>query len=147
MTPAITHALFALALSASPLAAQTDVLLGDPAQGEKDFKKCRACHSITGPDGPIVKGGKVGPNLYGVIGRQMGSVQGYKYSKGFTAAYDAGFIWDEESVIAFVADPSGYLSEKIGEKARPKMSFRALGTQDIVAYLATFSAAEPALAQ
>ena len=50
--------------------------LGDVASGEKIFKKCVACHSIN-------KGGKnkIGPALYNVVGRKIGSVTDYKYSK------------------------------------------------------------------
>ena len=47
---------------------------GDAAKGESDFKKCKACHAIVADDGTeIVKGGKVGPNLYGVVGRAAAS--------------------------------------------------------------------------
>ena len=50
--------------------------MGDVASGEKIFKKCAACHSI-------VKGGKnkIGPALYNVVGRKVGGVDDYKYSK------------------------------------------------------------------
>ena len=66
----------AFALLAAPAFA------GDAAKGESDFKKCKACHSIVADDGTaIVKGGKVGPNLYGVIGRQIGSLEGFKDRK------------------------------------------------------------------
>ena len=56
--------------------------MGDVAHGEKVFKKCAACHSI-------VKGGKnaIGPALYNVVGRKVGAVEEYKYSKAL-AAYD-----------------------------------------------------------
>ena len=50
--------------------------LGDIESGEKIFKKCAACHSIN-------KSGKnkIGPALYNVVGRVVGSVDDYKYSK------------------------------------------------------------------
>ena len=53
--------------------------LGDLATGEKVFKKCAACHSI-------VKGGKnnIGPALYNVVGRKVGAVSDYKYSKALS---------------------------------------------------------------
>ena len=49
-------------------------------EGAKVFKKCLACHSIT-------EGGanKIGPALWGVLGRPTGSVAGYKYSKAMAA--------------------------------------------------------------
>ena len=53
--------------------------MGDIVLGEKVFKKCSACHSI-------VKGGKnnIGPALYNVVGRQVGAVSDYKYSKALS---------------------------------------------------------------
>lgn len=46
---------------------------GDPAAGAADFGMCKACHSIIAADGTdTVKGGKTGPNLFGVIGRPVG---------------------------------------------------------------------------
>ena len=54
--------------------------MGDVTSGEKVFKKCAACHSI-------VKGGKnnIGPALYNVVGRKVGGVADYKYSKALVA--------------------------------------------------------------
>ena len=56
--------------------------MGDLTHGEKVFKKCAACHSI-------VKGGKnnIGPALYNVVGRKIGIVEDYKYSKAL-ASYE-----------------------------------------------------------
>ena len=63
--------------------------LGDLATGEKVFKKCAACHSI-------VKGGKnnIGPALYNVVGRKVGAVSDYKYSKAL-ASYDKPWTFEE----------------------------------------------------
>ncbi len=63
--------------------------LGDVASGEKIFKKCAACHSI-------VKGGKnnIGPALYNVVGRKVGAVSDYKYSKAL-AGYDKAWTFEE----------------------------------------------------
>ncbi len=66
------------------LALATPVLAeGDAAKGESDFKKCKACHMIVADDGTeIQKGGKTGPNLYGVVGRPVASVADFKYGDG-----------------------------------------------------------------
>ena len=58
----------------------TLMAMGDIAHGEKVFKKCAACHSI-------VKGGKnaIGPALYNVVGRKVGAIEDYKYSKALAA--------------------------------------------------------------
>ena len=74
---------------------------GDIASGEKIFKKCAACHSIN-------KGGKnkIGPALYNVVGRTVGSVDDYKYSKTL-ASY--GKEWTFEELNGFLKKPSSYL--------------------------------------
>jgi cytochrome c len=60
---------------------------GDAAKGESEFKKCKACHAIIADDGTeIMKGGKTGPNLYGVIGRQIGTAADFKYGESIVAA-------------------------------------------------------------
>ena len=63
--------------------------MGDLAVGEKVFKKCAACHSI-------VKGGKnnIGPALYNVVGRQVGIINDYKYSKALSA-YEKEWTFEE----------------------------------------------------
>ena len=63
--------------------------MGELTHGEKVFKKCAACHSI-------VKGGKnnIGPALYNVVGRKIGIVEDYKYSKAL-ASYDKEWTFEE----------------------------------------------------
>ena len=63
--------------------------MGDIAHGEKVFKKCAACHSI-------VKGGKnnIGPALYNVVGRKVGVVSDYKYSKALST-YEKEWTFEE----------------------------------------------------
>ncbi len=63
--------------------------MGDIASGEKIFKKCAACHSI-------VKDGKnkIGPALYNVVGRKVGAVSDYKYSKALTG-YEKNWTFEE----------------------------------------------------
>lgn len=110
---------------------------GDTAKGEKTFKKCKACHMIVADDGTtIVKGGKTGPNLYGVIGRQIGGAD-FKYGKSLVAAGADGRVWDEESFVGFVKDPKGWLKAELDDsKAKSKMSFKLKkGGEDIYAYL------------
>ena len=63
--------------------------LGDVSHGEKVFKKCAACHSI-------IKGGKnnIGPALYNVVGRKVGVVSDYKYSKALSG-YEKEWTFEE----------------------------------------------------
>ena len=63
--------------------------MGDVASGKKVFKKCVACHSIN-KDGA----NKIGPALYNVVGRQVGGVSNYKYSKAL-AEYKKTWTFDE----------------------------------------------------
>ena len=75
--------------------------MGDLATGEKVFKKCAACHSI-------VKGGKnnIGPALYNVVGRQVGAVTDYKYSKALTA-YEKN--WSFEELNGYLLKPAKWI--------------------------------------
>ena len=75
--------------------------LGDLATGEKVFKKCAACHSI-------VKGGKnnIGPALYNVVGRKVGAVSDYKYSKALTG-YDKE--WSFEELNGYLIKPAKWI--------------------------------------
>ena len=77
------------------------MVLGDVASGEKIFKKCAACHSIN-------KGGKnkIGPALYNVVGRAVGNLDNYKYSKAL-ASY--GKEWTVEELNGFLKKPASYL--------------------------------------
>ena len=71
------------------------------AEGAKVFKKCAACHSIA-------EGGKnkIGPALWGVLGRQAGSLPDYKYSKAM-AAY--GKKWSFEEMNGFLIKPKDWI--------------------------------------
>jgi cytochrome c len=124
-----------LAVAAAP------AMAADVAKGEKDFGKCKACHLIADGDEVVVKGGKTGPNLFGVIGRPVGSVEGFNYGDGLTAANAAGLVWDEASLTEYVADPTAWLKKVTGDDSvRSKMTFRLKDGADVAAYLATFPA-------
>ena len=75
--------------------------MGDVASGEKIFKKCAACHSIN-------KGGKnnIGPALYNVVGRKIGGVTDYKYSKALVAY---GKEWSFEELNGFLIKPAKWI--------------------------------------
>lgn len=120
---------------------------GDPAVGEQEFRKCKACHMIQSPEGEdIVKGGATGPNLYGVVGRPAAAQEGYNYSNALIALRDAGEVWTAEDLAAYITDPNKFVQEKTGDSsARTKMTFKLNRNQaDVAAYLASVS---PAAAQ
>jgi cytochrome c len=70
----------------------------DVARGEVSHNKCIACHTFD-------KGGRnlVGPNLYGVLGREKGSVSGFNYSAGFKKAMKGP--WTPQELSDFVKNP------------------------------------------
>jgi len=81
------------------------------ADGAKVFKKCAACHSIA-------EGGanKIGPALWGVLGRKVGSISDYKYSKALMAYEKA---WSIEEMNGFLIKPKDWIKGT-------KMSFAGL---------------------
>ena len=74
---------------------------GDLVEGKKIFKKCAACHSIN-KDGK----NKIGPALYNIVGRTVGSISDYKYSK---ALAEYGKKWTFEELNGFLIKPAAYL--------------------------------------
>ena len=85
--------------------------MGDLAHGEKVFKKCSACHVVD-------KGGenKIGPALYGVLGRKVAAIESYKYSSAM-AAYDKEWTFEEMN---------GYLRKPQAHIKGTKMAFAGL---------------------
>ena len=135
--PAILAA--AAALIAGP--ALADDLVAD---GEKlTAKRCKSCHMIADGDNVILKGGKTGPNLWGVVGRAAGGDDFKRYGDDLIAAGEAGLTWDEETLKAYLADPKAYLREYLDDpKAKSKMSFKLKKEDDraaVAAYLATLN--------
>lgn len=134
----LRNAALALALfAAAPALAE-----GDAAKGEKEFGKCKACHAIIAPDGNVIlKGGKTGPNLYGVIGRAAGTEDGFRYSASMVSAGEKGLVWDAEQFATYVVDPTKFLKDYLGDsKAKSSMTFKLRkGGEDVAAYLASVS--------
>ena len=85
--------------------------MGDLSTGEKVFKKCSACHSIA-------KGGKnnIGPALYNVVGRKVGAISDYKYSKALSGY---GKEWSFEELNGYLIRPAKWIK-------RTKMAFAGL---------------------
>jgi cytochrome c len=106
----------------------------DVKKGEADTKACQACHNFEKGAGP-----KVGPPLYGVVGRAKGSVAGFAYSDGMKAK---GGTWTYEDLNTFINDPKAFVQGTkmafAGEKDAHKRA-------DIVDYLHTLSDSPEAL--
>ncbi len=127
MMKKIAAALTALALTGMAGSALAE---GDAAAGEKVFKKCKACHQV----GDGAKS-RVGPMLNGIVGNEIASVDGFKYSKAFKAKKDEGLVWTEAELDAYLTKPKKYIKGT-------KMSFPGLRKEgqraDVIAYLKTF---------
>jgi cytochrome c len=113
----------AITAGALALASAAALAQGDPAQGERVFNRCKACHSVDEPKN------KVGPHLVGVVGRQAGSVEGFRYSD---AMKESGITWNEETLAQYLADPRGFIKGN-------RMAFTGLKNEeeiaDVIAYL------------
>jgi cytochrome c len=81
------------ALAAAPAAAED--------AGERHFAPCRACHNLD----PAERG-LPGPNLAGLIGRQIGGDPAFDYSPVLRKARDDGLRWDTQRLEKFLADPA-----------------------------------------
>ena len=100
----------------------------DVAKGQADTKICQTCHSFD-KGGPI----RVGPPLWGVVGRHKGSFPGYSYSEGMKSK---GGDWTYDDLNEFLTKPSAYVAgTKMTYGGEAEESKRA----DIVDYLHTLS--------
>lgn len=133
----------AMSLAAAPVLAQD--ASGDAAAGENAFRQCVACHVVVNDAGETLAGkaAKVGPNLYGVAGRQAGQVEGFRYSKSMEEAGEKGLTWTEDQFIVYVQDPTAFLRDYLGDsKARGSMTHKVRKEQeaiDVYAYLASLA--------
>ena len=102
--------------------------------GEKQVKKCAACH-VFEEGGP----NKIGPNLHGIVGREVASVDGFAYSN---ALKEYGGNWDYEKLDCFLKDPKNCVPGN-------KMSFAGVKKDgdraDIIAYMRSVSPNAPPL--
>lgn len=92
--------------------------------GRRVFAQCRSCHTID--EGA---GNRVGPNLHGVFGREIGSVEGFNYSQ---PVQDANFVWDAGQLDHWLQNPQTFLPGN-------RMAFAGVRDEmqrrDLIAYL------------
>ena len=98
---------------------------GDPTAGEQIFHKCAICHS------PLKGTNKVGPSLFGIVGRKSATIDTFTYSDAMKAANKT---WDEATLNIYLTDPKALVPGT-------KMIFPGLKDDtdraNVIAYLAT----------
>lgn len=96
----------------------------DYNRGRRTYKLCQSCHTLN-EGGPNL----VGPNLYGMFGRQIGSVEGFTYSK---AVQEADFVWTPEILAEWLESPRNFLpGNKMSFSGVPKPNDRTA----VIAYI------------
>ncbi len=109
---------------AKPIDLATLMQSADFDRGAKISKKCASCHSFGKGESA-----KVGPNLFGIIGRSKGSMSGFSYSK---ALLEKGGSWDKESINQFITKPKYFIpGTKMGFAGLKKPQDRA----DVILFL------------
>ena len=143
-------ALFTSLVAATAFAEGDGADVGDPAAGKRAFSQCRACHVVVDDDGNTLAGrrSRTGPNLFGMIGKQAGTVDGFRYSRELVEAGEQGLIWDEETFVAYSLNPVKFLRAFLDDsKARGKMTFKVRKTDDAINLHAFLKSVSPPVAQ
>jgi cytochrome c len=116
----IVAAVAAAFLAATPGVASAEA---DLAKGKRAYNKCAACHTLQ--EGRH----RIGPSLYGMFGREAGTVNNYAYS---TAMKKSTVVWDEKTLDGYIANPRQFMPGT-------KMAFPGIRDAqeraDLIAYL------------
>jgi cytochrome c len=109
------------------LPADHPALGGDPAAGKRVFIKCMSCHAVQEGQN------RVGPSLYGIVGRPAGSVEKFNYSD---ANANSGIVWTKDVMFEYLENPQEYIPGT-------RMVFPGLPSEkdrrDVIAYLESVS--------
>jgi cytochrome c len=111
-----------------PRAVAALVAKADPDEGAKDFRICAICHTIT-KDGQ----NRIGPNLWGLFDRPMGTYPGFAYSVAIKAKRTP---WTDESMAAYLNNPRAYMR---GTKMAYRGMSDAARIANVIAYMRTLS--------
>ncbi|MEE4208783.1 MAG: cytochrome c family protein [Parvularcula sp.] len=96
---------------------------GDATAGKRVFARCMSCHTVQQGQN------RVGPSLYGIVGREAGQVEGFNYSE---ANANSGIVWTKDVLFEYLEDPQGYIpGTKMIFPGLPKEEDR----RNIIAYL------------
>ena len=111
-------------LTAAEYLAQPRYATADAARGRQGAVLCQACHSFKQGEGD-----RIGPNLYGIVGRRAGARPGFAYSRPLQ---EADFVWTPAALDAWLADPARFLPGN--RMAIPAIS-DASDRDNLIAYL------------
>lgn len=110
----------------------TPALAADVEAGKAAFAQCGICHQV-GPDAVST----VGPPLNGIVGQKAASVEGFNYSPEMIKLGEEGYVWNDENLDAWIADPKALLPTSM-----MSLAFQGISDPDeranIIAYLKTF---------
>lgn len=108
--------------------AHADAPAGNADKGKTIFNRCKVCHTFEAG-----AKGRIGPNLWGVVGRKAGSTD-YNYSGAMKKAGEGGLTWTPDKLDAYLTDPKALVpGNKMTFAGLPSAQDRA----DVVAYLST----------
>ena len=114
------------AIVALLLLGPTSALAADPAAGQKIFQtQCGICHAVEAGQN------RIGPTLFGVVGRRSGSVPGFNYTADHKKL---DVTWDAATLDKYLANPRVMVPDTSMIYAGLK---DAAERADLVAYLAT----------
>lgn len=122
---------FAYAAAVLAFVSSPALAAGDAGNGEKVFRKCKACHVAD------QEKNRVGPHLVGLFGRTAGTAEKFKYSKAMTEKGEGGLVWNDETLAEYLKAPKQYIKGT-------KMSFAGLKKQDDIDDLLAYLKAETA---
>jgi len=124
VTLAIGLGLCGAILAVTLAAAQIPLPAPKPPDGPTLFKQqCATCHTTNLTDAV-----RQGPSLFNIIGRRVGTVEGFHYSAGFAKA---DFVWDEARIDAWISNPQEMIPGAVMAYRQAKPEVRAA----IIAYL------------
>lgn len=110
------------------------------AQGEIErgagifTQTCAKCHVVRTPEGQVLAGraARTGPNLYGIVGRPAASLSDYRYGGGLRKYGETGGVWNEETFVPYVLDPTEFLRAQTGDsRARSRMAAKLRDAQEV----------------
>ena len=103
----VSRIAIAVALALTVLAGPASA---DAVKGKKNYKRCKACHSLT-------EGKKLtGPSLYRIYGRKAAAMPKFRYSKGLKEAAGKGLVWNRENLMGYLKHPKKFLQKYLGKK-------------------------------